>query len=135
MTTTTLNKDMQRFLNNNLKQLPVEPGKCLQGTTYVASPYWHPDPTLRKQRRQIALHMAIQLIDQGVIAFSPVIYTSDIQEGGGQGDNWYDFDLNFLETAQQMVVLRVEGWLESKGVMLEIGYARGRGIPIYYMDP
>ena len=34
-----------------------------------------------------------------------------------------------------MIVLLIDGWLESKGVQAEMRIARERDIPIYYLKP
>ena len=129
------NSDMQRFLDWNLRKFHPELERNREGLTYVASPYWDPDPEVIRARRRQALEATIRLVNQRITAFCPVVYTSELHLAGAHGENWYDFDLTFLARAERMVVLKIPGWDKSRGILIEIGFAKARGIPVYGMDP
>ena len=63
-----------------------------------------------------------------------MVYTSELHLAGANGENWYDFDLAFLARSSRMVVLKIPGWDRSRGILVEIGFALARGIPIYGME-
>ena len=48
---------------------------------------------------------------------------------------WERFDREFLEIAERMIVLKLDGWNESTGVQAEIRIAAEMGIPIEFMEP
>ena len=46
---------------------------------------------------------------------------------------WEKIDFMFIDACQELWVLMMEGWEESKGVQAEIKYAQARDIPIKYI--
>ena len=42
--------------------------------------------------------------------------------------------MEYLKLANTVVVLKLDGWRESKGVKAEIAYAARHGIPVAYME-
>ena len=67
----------------------------------------------------------MELIEQHINVFSPVVYSAVIQEKSGfrPPEGWYSFDLNFLAQASGMIILEIPGWKESRGVLIETAYA------------
>ena len=47
-------------------------------------------------------------------------------------EGWYLRDFSDLDERDILVVLMLDGWQDSIGVALEIAFALGKGIPIYY---
>ena len=47
---------------------------------YLASPFSHPDPEVRKERVAAIAKITARLIAEGHIVFSPVAYTAEIQK-------------------------------------------------------
>ena len=43
---------------------------------------------------------------------------------------WYAFDLQLLARSDELLVLQLPGWEDSKGVMVEIAGAQTKGIPV-----
>jgi hypothetical protein len=46
---------------------------------------------------------------------------------------WMDFCIALLSKCDRMVVAKIPGWEESKGVQAEIRYAQDHGIPVEYI--
>ena len=102
------------------------------GIIYVASPYWSPDEDVRTARAQAAQAATAAMIREGLPAFSPIVYSATIQEemGISPSQGWYSFDLNFLALARSMRVLEIPGWEQSRGVLIELSFARARRMPV-----
>ena len=49
--------------------------------------------------------------------------------------DWYSFDLTFLAKCDILLVILLEGWAESKGVQMEINFAKMHNIPIFEVPP
>ena len=58
---------------------------------YLASPFSHPDPKVRKARVAAIAKITARLIAEGHIVFSPVAYTAEIQKDGDPPAGWYRF--------------------------------------------
>jgi hypothetical protein len=111
------------------------------GIIYLAGPYTHPLPGIRKARFESITRAAAKLIEQGRIVYSPLTMTHPIdlvlaQEGQTLGsDYWVRFDEAFMAFCVEIVVLRLSGWERSSGVGRELAYFRERGRLVSFMDP
>jgi hypothetical protein len=107
---------------------------------YLACPYTHPDKKVREERFQAATRAAAQLINMGLIVFSPITMTHplDVVMGGGTetlgSEYWVAFDEAFMDFCSEMLVLQIAGWDESEGIRREIEYFRARGKPVRFLD-
>lgn len=106
---------------------------------YLACPYSHPDASVRQQRFEAACRHAAKLIREGEVVFSPLSHSSPIADLGDldplshaiwMPQNWW-----FVCHAEKVVVLRLEGWEESRGVQQELRWARQLGRTVRYDDP
>lgn len=104
---------------------------------YLASPYSHPAPNVREERYQEACRHAAALMRAGRHVFSPIAHSHGIAQHDLPGDwaYWESLDRRFLETCDEMAVLMLDGWKESKGVQAEIRIARELGRPVAYLNP
>ena len=102
---------------------------------YLASPDWHPDPSLRNQRFRAACRATAALLREGHTVFSPVVFGHSLAsfDTPGDWDFWEPHDREHLRQANALVVLTLQGWKESIGVQAEIGIARALGLPIAYL--
>lgn len=92
---------------------------------YLASPYSHPDPEVRKQRFHEVCRIAAELIQQGEVVFCPIAHSHPLEVHGGlQGgwDFWAGQDIPFMERCDVMVVACLPGWSTSEGVQAEIDW-------------
>ena len=104
---------------------------------YLASVYSHPDPTVREARFQAACCAAAELIRAGHTVFSPVAHSHPLTAFGLPTDwqFWERQDRELLECCDELVVLTLNGWWESRGVQAEIRIAQELGKPVRYLAP
>lgn len=104
---------------------------------YLASPYSHPCPAVRVARFEVACRMAARLMDAGAVIFCPIAHSHAIAEVTGKKhmnhEFWMRQDLPLLEHASGLIVLQLDGWLDSKGVNEEIEFALKHQIPVKYI--
>lgn len=104
---------------------------------YLASPYSHPDATVREVRFQQACRAAATLMRCGIHVFSPVAHSHPIAQHGlpTSWEFWRAVDLQYLRQCEALVLLRLPGWERSVGVRAEIALARQWGMPVIELDP
>ncbi|GIV04148.1 MAG: hypothetical protein KatS3mg082_2703 [Nitrospiraceae bacterium] len=104
---------------------------------YLASPYSHPDPTVREERFHAACRAAAALLRTGHAVFSPIAHSHALARHGLPTDwkFWEPFDREYLERCDEVVVLMLAGWRESVGVREEVRIARELGKPVRYVAP
>jgi nucleoside 2-deoxyribosyltransferase len=103
---------------------------------YLASPYTHPDPVVRVRRFRATCHTAALLIRTGHVVFAPIAHSHPMTEFGLPADweFWERYDIEFLRRSSELVVLKLDGWRESRGVQAEIDLALEMDLPIRYLD-
>jgi len=106
-------------------------------TIYVASPYSHSDPAIRQARYEAACQATAELLRHGLQAFSPVVHSHALAELGLPGDweFWQLIDQDLLTFCDELLVLMLDGWRESRGVNAEIETAHGHFIRVSYVLP
>ena len=109
---------------------------------YLASPYSHPDPQVKRERFEAVCRIAADLMNAGEIVFSPIAHTHPIALAGelpGDWQYWERYDREILEmiaaAGGRLVVANIDGWHKSKGVMAEVQIAYSLGMPVEYLDP
>lgn len=103
---------------------------------YLACPYSHDDKRVRIYRFNEVNKVAAELMYLGEMVFSPISHSHPIAEAGGlplDFDYWKTFDEWFIRRCDRIVVLKLPGWRESKGVKREIEIARNFGKDIEWM--
>jgi hypothetical protein len=102
---------------------------------YLATPYSHPDPEVREQRFVMACEIAGWMMSWGLYVFSPIAHTHpiscrcDLPKGF---DFWEGYDSIILSKCNALIVVKSDGWQESKGVSKEIDLATDFGIPVSF---
>lgn len=103
---------------------------------YLACPYSHPDKLVRKHRVDIADRKAAELMSVGNLVFSPLSHSHPISKhckvDPCDHDFWLRQDLWILEICDEMHIICLTGWENSKGIKLEIEVAKSQGKPIVY---
>lgn len=107
---------------------------------YLASPYSHPDATVRAARFSAACRVAGELMKAGQCVFSPIAHSHPIEQhfldAKPEGhDFWLRQDFAILRHASRLVVLMLEGWEASRGVAAEIDFAKTIGVPVEFKKP
>lgn len=106
---------------------------------YLASPYTPHAGESIEERVAAARQVAARLMAEGCVVFSPVSHSHEIADHLAPAlrldhEFWMRQDLAILRYADRLVVLRLPGWLQSRGVLREIACAKDLGIPIDYLD-
>ncbi|OGT57538.1 MAG: hypothetical protein A3E01_08350 [Gammaproteobacteria bacterium RIFCSPHIGHO2_12_FULL_63_22] len=106
--------------------------------TYLAAPYSHQDPEVRRMRYWSSVMKAAEMMKSGECVFSPIAHTHEIGLMMGDAVNhdfWMQQDREILKHCEKLAVLMLPGWMESSGVSEEISVARAIGIPVEYVEP
>lgn len=105
--------------------------------TYVASPYYHPDPVVRDNRYKIVCAYCAHCFLERKAVFSPIAHWHPIAEAHSLPagfEHWEYVDYALLERANAVHVLAfMDGWDTSRGVRAEVEYARKLNIPIHHI--
>ena len=102
---------------------------------YLASPYSDFDPAIRLQRFQAACKATAELMNEGVRIFSPIAHTHPIAMAGDLPlgwDFWEQYDREMIAVCDELIVLCLDGFEDSRGVQAEIAIAKELGIPVSY---
>lgn len=107
---------------------------------YLATPYTHPDLVIRRTRFEAVTRAAGALMQCGFVVFSPITMGHPICEVcadiPGDFTYWENACLSYLsDWATALMVLTLDGWRESRGVVREIAVAREWGLPVTYLSP
>ena len=105
---------------------------------YIASPYSHQLDSVRYERFTLARAYAHHLMAQGRVCFSPIAYGRQFEKVfsvAPDHETWMDFNNWMLLASQDVHVLKLDGWLQSRGVTHEIALANDHGIPVSYVEP
>lgn len=104
---------------------------------YLAVPYNHEDPEVREYRFKAVNKAACRLMQEGHIVFSPITHGHPIAKEGDlpvDWEYWQNHCMAFLTVSHKFIVLRLDGWEQSKGVQGELKIAESLGIAIEYID-
>ncbi len=109
---------------------------------YLASPYMHPDADVRLNRFNEAVRCMHWLLYQRIWTFSPIVHGHSIAVQFGMPKDaqfWTKFNEAILEKADEMLILTLDGWEDSKGIRDEVAFCcrpeRQYYIPIRYISP
>jgi hypothetical protein len=105
---------------------------------YLASPYSHPDPVIKKTRFLLVEQCTAALINQGLYVWSPIVHCYEMAKKFSMPDDaefWKGYNTDFIRRADSMFVLGIDGWFESKGVMMEIKLAKEALLPVRFVNP
>lgn len=101
---------------------------------YLAAPYSHPRPQLRRLRVKDATTFERGLTCAGAMVYNPLRYSAALADIADD-DTWRAHGLRLLTACDILVVLQLPGWDESVGVKAEIVAAERAGKPVYYHAP
>ena len=107
------------------------------GIVYLACPYTHDDPAVRRARFEAVNRLAARLIAAGVVVYSPISFSHPICETGVDvaWEFWAEHDLAFLAVCDSMLVYCLDGWDRSVGIRAEIEACARMGKPVKYHLP
>lgn len=119
-----------------IKALKNERPPDAQALIYLASPYSHPDPDIRKERFETVCQVAAGLMRDGNHIFSPIAHCHSIALSGALPFDfayWQKYARAMLSACSEVWVLRMDGWKESTGVQAEVKIADEMGIPVKFL--
>ncbi len=105
---------------------------------YLASPYSHSVRAIRSARFRACNRAAGWLMKKGYAVFSPISHShpiGDTLDNGLDLDFWLKQDFVFLDWCDIMIILCIDGWQESRGVMAEMRYVMGQGKKVKHLFP
>ena len=104
--------------------------------TYLASPYTSDDPAVMEERYQLACKAVSVLKNKGWLIYSPITHSHGPAQYGLPKDYayWKRYCEVMLPKCDDMMVLQIDGWENSKGVKAEIDLADKLGIPVRTCD-
>lgn len=104
---------------------------------YLSAPYTDPDPARMAHRAELIAHATALLMEERHIVFSPVTHGAGVAPylSGEKSHAWWMeqcrglFDV--LATRRDFVVwvLPLPGWQQSRGVVMEMSWAKASGHP------
>lgn len=108
------------------------------GIVYLASPYTKYPKGLLAAFRDVS-SIAGRLAKQEVRVFSPIVYAHVLAVQGGinpiDHSFWMTFDRPFMDACGAMLIARMDGWGESKGIAEERAIFHAAGKPCFFVDP
>lgn len=123
---------MQSASASDLRDIPDGEG------WYLASPYTKYRTGLDGANRVIC-RVAARLLRERVPLFSPIAHTHAIAVHGEMAlldhAGWMAADRWLMIAAYGMIVVKMPGWQDSRGVGEEIDYFTAAGKPIEYLQP
>lgn len=102
------------------------------GYKYLASPYTHANPAIMHTRWRCALHATAALICKGEFIYSPIVHCHELAQAHKLPRDfkfWKKYNFTMLEKADMLLILRIDGWEQSKGIAAEKEFAEELGIP------
>ena len=101
---------------------------------YIAAPYWHNDEKVRAERRYAAVAYSMMLTRNGVLNYSPLLYTEKFKKTDVPEKYWLEHGVRMVDACDVVRVLCLTGWKESGGIQREIKKAESQGKPIEYIE-
>ena len=124
-----VNRDVPEFLALDYLE-SVDPALI-----YLASPYAHSSASVREARLEAVRYVCGEMVNQGKIVMSPLVYLGELAyKGVHPPQGWYAFDLQLLARCDELIVLQLPGWEDSRGVLVEIAGAQTKGMPVRLMS-
>ena len=105
---------------------------------YLAVPFTHSSPKLREHRFQTACRAAAKLMTARIVIFSPLSHSVPIAQYGNLDDMdhayWMAMDIPHLERSDELLIIALDGWKESRGVKEEMLFALENNMPITMIE-
>lgn len=110
----------------------------MNGLAYLATPYSKYPGGIQKAFED-ASRLAARLMRDGVKCYSPIAHTHPIALYGNvdpfDHSIWLPFDEAMMDVCNTLIVAKMDGWQESKGIAHEIAFFERFGKPIFHLDP
>lgn len=109
---------------------------------YLASPYSHDDPHVIERRVRQVQAAAARLIELGHLIFSPIVHSHPIADQvsfspvntADKLSGWMEYDRAMIDKADELWVLELDGWAQSRGVEAERNHALATGKTVRHIE-
>lgn len=103
---------------------------------YLASPFSSNNKQVEAYRFKAVTYILSKLHQEKRFVYSPITHNYPMIEKGlmKAHEEWMQFDLAMLSKCDGLLVLKLEGFENSRGVTQEIAFAEKNGIPIEWID-
>jgi hypothetical protein len=101
---------------------------------YLASPYSHPDLAVRCDRFASVCEIAVQLAQAKIPVYSPIMawHPAALQfHLRGDAEYWSLQNEAMMASAKAGLFMRLDGWMDSKGMWAELEWMRNRGMIVF----
>jgi len=91
-----------------------------------------------QERFEAACKIAAAMIARGQVVFSPIVHGHPLAVAADlprDWKHWRDYNFAMLHGSTLVMVARMPGWRQSRGVAAEIETARRAGIPVAFSRP
>lgn len=98
---------------------------------YLASPYSHPDPLIRKTRFLLAEECVARNFPKHI--YSPIVHYHELANKFSLDTTfttWQLINFDMIRRADEFWILDIDGWMESAGVMAEKDFAGMCGLTV-----
>jgi hypothetical protein len=115
----------------------IEELKAKKELVYLAGPYSSHSASEMHNRFEALNRIASNLMKDGHLIFSPISHTHPIAMAGNLPtgwDFWEKYDSVMLSCCKKLIVAKLDGWKESRGVQAEIKIAQKLGLEIEYLE-
>ncbi len=105
---------------------------------YLGVPYSDPDEKVMEARFEAVTDKTGELMNDGHIVYSPITACHPVAKQCAlprTWDYWEQLDRTFIAWADEVWVLKLDGWEKSTGVNAEVGIAKELGKPVKYIEP
>lgn len=121
------------YANDNVRHVAEATGRT--GFVYLGSPY--SKQTILDEAAYIAERAAARLMAKGMVVYSPIAHGHAIA-GHGLPTGWDFWKAQcqpFIDAADSMIVLMMDGWEDSVGLTYEIEEFARQGKMVSYVEP
>lgn len=106
---------------------------------YIASPYSHENTHVMKERFEAVRDYTARVMQSDeYVPFSPIVHSheiANIHNFPKDHEYWLRINSVHMRHCDELWVLMLDGWMESKGVTAEIQFAKSLYIPVRFKCP
>lgn len=105
---------------------------------YLASPYSHKDPAVMQHRFECAEHALAWLLSARRWTYSPIVHCHAMAQCFNfptDAKFWEEYNHAMIRRSSGLIVLLIDGVMESKGVKEEREFAASLQLPIIGLYP
>lgn len=103
---------------------------------YLAAPYSDPDPVIVQARMEIIYHAIGEFMKEGKHVITPLFMheVATRHKLDGTYEYWEDYCLDVLKRCDEMIVLCLRGWTDSRGIKGEIEFCQYHNIKVTFIE-